>query len=182
MKSSAVSNQRKRKLQDRQTLIDSLLQNAKSKTADYVKADAKRYSELLTDLAVQGMIALDESEYVLRVRQVDLAATKKIAQDALKKYQAIIFKETGVNVTATVTVNEEERMMLPPPPSSGAVVTCCGGIVVSAAGNRIVCDNTLDSRLELAFDDLKPHIRKLLFPSEVKIFNHGSAAATKHDH
>lgn len=35
----------------------------------------------------------------------------------------------------------------------------CGGIKVSARGGKIVCKNTLDSRLDIAFKEIKPQIR-----------------------
>lgn len=40
----------------------------------------------------------------------------------------------------------------------------CGGIVLINTNRKIVCYNTLKSRLDLCFEELLPHIRKLLFP------------------
>jgi vacuolar-type H+-ATPase subunit E/Vma4 len=38
-----------------------------------------------------------------------------------------------------------------------------GGVVLLGLDNRIAVDNTLDSRVDLAFEQLKPKIRELLF-------------------
>lgn len=40
-----------------------------------------------------------------------------------------------------------------------------GGVAVSAANGRIVCDNTLSSRLTVIYSELLPKIRGLLFPN-----------------
>jgi vacuolar-type H+-ATPase subunit E/Vma4 len=38
-----------------------------------------------------------------------------------------------------------------------------GGVLLSAQDEKIVCDNTLDQRLSLAFDSLLPEIRRTIF-------------------
>lgn len=42
----------------------------------------------------------------------------------------------------------------------------CGGIVLFSTDKRIVCNNTLKSRLDLCFEELLPHIRRVLFPAK----------------
>lgn len=42
----------------------------------------------------------------------------------------------------------------------------CGGVILYTKNRRIVCANTLKSRLELCFEELLPHIRRLLFPKK----------------
>ncbi len=42
----------------------------------------------------------------------------------------------------------------------------CGGIVLCTTNKKIVCPNTLKSRLDLCFEELLPHIRRMLFPKE----------------
>lgn len=47
-----------------------------------------------------------------------------------------------------------------------------GGVVLSAQEGRIVCSNTLDQRLQLAYEQLLPEIRKTLFgKSATRKFN-----------
>lgn len=40
----------------------------------------------------------------------------------------------------------------------------CGGVVMYSVNRKIVCNNTLKSRLDLCFEELLPHIRRILFP------------------
>ena len=40
----------------------------------------------------------------------------------------------------------------------------CGGVILYNMNKRIVCTNTLQSRLDLCFEELLPQIRSLLFP------------------
>lgn len=44
-------------------------------------------------------------------------------------------------------------------------MTSPGGVALSAANGRIVCDNTLSSRLTVIYAELLPKIRGLLFPT-----------------
>ena len=48
---------------------------------------------------------------------------------------------------------------------------CCGGITVTACHGRIVCDNTLDARIQLCYEELLPQIRHELWDK------HGDPAA-----
>ena len=48
-------------------------------------------------------------------------------------------------------------------------LSSAGGIVLSARNGQIVCRNTLDSRLDIAFEQLKPQIRGTLFGFREKI-------------
>lgn len=44
----------------------------------------------------------------------------------------------------------------------------CGGVILTNTNRKIVCINTLKSRLDLCFEELLPHIRKLLFPKKIE--------------
>jgi vacuolar-type H+-ATPase subunit E/Vma4 len=41
-----------------------------------------------------------------------------------------------------------------------------GGIQLRAQKERIVCNNTLDERLELCYQEALPEIRSILFPKK----------------
>ena len=63
-----------------------------------------------------------------------------------------------------VTVNE--TTFLPPDPSSVSspdLPSCCGGIVALNGNQTISCANTLDARLDIAFDEQLPVIREKIF-------------------
>ena len=42
----------------------------------------------------------------------------------------------------------------------------CGGVIMCTTNKKIVCTNTLKSRLDLCFEELLPHIRSHLFPKK----------------
>ena len=44
----------------------------------------------------------------------------------------------------------------------------CGGVILYTTNRKIVCPNTLKSRLDLCFEELLPQIRKMLFPNRLK--------------
>jgi len=59
----------------------------------------------------------------------------------------------------------------PLPPSKAlagpkALTTCAGGIILSTRGGRIICNNTLDVRLQLAYEAAVPAVRAKLFQTD----------------
>ena len=69
-------------------------------------------------------------------------------------------RKKATNSAFNVTVRMAEGDLL----DSEGPSACSGGVVLAGAGGRIVCDNTLDARLELAFEGLLPVINHTLFP------------------
>ena len=64
----------------------------------------------------------------------------------------------------TVTLNEQT--FLPPSPDQVAspdLPSCCGGIVALNGNGTISCANTLDARLDIAFEEQLPVIREKIF-------------------
>jgi V-type H+-transporting ATPase subunit E len=57
-----------------------------------------------------------------------------------------------------VEVNADRKLDLPD--SSN------GGVKLTALGGKIVCDNTMSSRLALVYSELMPSIREILFPEQ----------------
>lgn len=50
----------------------------------------------------------------------------------------------------------------------GASSKIIGGVFLRSNDGFIVCDNSLDSRVRLIFEQLLPTIRESLFPKELK--------------
>jgi len=73
---------------------------------------------------------------------------------------------------------------LPPGPSKATegMSSCYGGIKLSAKNGKIVCKNTLDSRLDLSFQQLQPQVRGLLFGIRPAAIGKVSAEPTGHGH
>jgi len=120
-----------------------------------------RYPELIKYLIVQGLMTLAENKVVLQCRSEDVAIVKAQIAAAIKFYQDFVTQQTGVAVKCQIDLSNE---YLPPAPSAQRKgVSCCGGVVLSARNGAIICKNTLDSRLDLCFDNLIPQIRGILF-------------------
>lgn len=59
-----------------------------------------------------------------------------------------------------VTLDNE---WLPPPPGNGEGKSCQGGVILHGQGGKIICDNTLDTRLAIVYQAELPDIRTALF-------------------
>jgi V-type H+-transporting ATPase subunit E len=74
-----------------------------------------------------------------------------------KEYAEIMLKETNEEYKTKLILADGEFLTA----EHGGE---CGGIVMFTTDRRIVCKNTLKSRLDLCFEELLPQIRKILFP------------------
>jgi V-type H+-transporting ATPase subunit E len=120
--------------------------------------DQNKYKVLLRDLIVQGLVKLYETDVIISARQADVALVESVLREATDKYIAIMKKEANLDVgKVKVTLNKQPEGMLSNAKS--------GGIVLYAKQGKIVCDNTLDTRLDQVYYDLKPQVRKALFPT-----------------
>ena len=61
-------------------------------------------------------------------------------------------------MTAQINLNTDDSKDLP--------VSKIGGVVVTAQNGRIVCDNSLEMRGVLAFQELEPAVREILWPMD----------------
>jgi len=130
---------------------------AKHKRLGTVSKDTALYTKLIRDLIIQGLIKLHEPKVQIIVRKQDLALVESILSSAVEEYKK------RSDRTADVTVSKET--FLPPGPESTTdeANVCSGGIVLSSNEGKIICANTLDARLSMAFEQKLPEIRTLLF-------------------
>ncbi|EED90618.1 putative v-type h-ATPase subunit [Thalassiosira pseudonana CCMP1335] len=154
--SAEIGACRQKKMSLRDDLLNSLMKEASSKCK--MVAGGKNYDGLLQKLIVQGLIKIEELEVTVYCRSEDVSTVKKVLPAAVEEYVDIIEKESGVRLTPNVTLNEDRAKDLPESSNGGVKLTACEG--------RIVCDNTMTSRLELVYSELKPSIRAILFPEE----------------
>eukprot|EP00244_Chara_vulgaris_P014940 TRINITY_DN973_c0_g1_i2.p1 TRINITY_DN973_c0_g1~~TRINITY_DN973_c0_g1_i2.p1 ORF type:complete len:235 (+),score=58.65 TRINITY_DN973_c0_g1_i2:217-921(+) len=124
-----------------------------------ISDDPQLYQHLLKGLILQGLVRLREPAVNLRCREIDLPLVEEVMQLAIDEYVAI----SGVPVPPDVYVDRET--FLPPPPtgSDDDTIYCSGGVLMGSRDWRIVCSNTLDARLDIAFKQNLPDIRKKLF-------------------
>ena len=138
----------------RDELLQTLVSEAGAKCA--VVTRGQNYPQLLQKLVVQGLIKIEENEVTLFCRGEDVATVQSIIPAAVREYVEIMKREAGVELKPVVKLNEDR--------SKDLSEKTYGGILLTALNGRIVCDNTMASRLNLVYEDLLPSIRAILFP------------------
>ena len=89
-------------------------------------------------------------------RGEDVSTVKKVLPDAVAEYVEIMKRESSVTLKPVVKLNEiREKDLLD---------SSYGGVLLTALDGKIVCDNTMSSRLNLVYEELLPSIRAILFP------------------
>eukprot|EP01061_Rhynchopus_euleeides_P023435 TRINITY_DN38136_c0_g1_i1.p2 TRINITY_DN38136_c0_g1~~TRINITY_DN38136_c0_g1_i1.p2 ORF type:complete len:235 (+),score=123.76 TRINITY_DN38136_c0_g1_i1:84-707(+) len=132
--------QRDRILAARTEAVDELRTSSCNKLKALTN-DKSKYSAVFKDLIRQAADSLaaegQQTNAVVRVRSADMS----IAKDNLK-----------VNSAVTLTVD-----------STPLADTVIGGVMIVAHGGRIVCNNTLQHRLENCMEEVMPILRNGLF-------------------
>mmetsp|Transcript_10174 Transcript_10174/g.21231 ORF Transcript_10174/g.21231 Transcript_10174/m.21231 type:complete len:223 (+) Transcript_10174:124-792(+) len=153
-RSAEIGACRVKKMKIRDDLLNTLISEAGAKCA--VVARGANYPQLLQKLIVQCLIKIEESDTVIYCRKEDAATVKKVLPDAVKEYVEIMKRESSVTLKPNVTMNTDSNKDL--------VESTHGGILMTALNGKIVCDNTMSSRLQLVYEELLPAIRAILFP------------------
>ena len=138
-------------LSARAQAMETVVEEARAKLAE-TSADAGRYRTLMTALIVQWARKLGDASVRVRCRECDAAVAR----------EAVAAAAAEMPVT---TVTLDESSSLPAAPA------CSGGVEVANSTGKIVCDNTLDARLRIAYENGTPAIR-------AKIFGESSADAS----
>jgi len=153
--SNELNQSRLTTLKARDEGIQKLLTEAHHKLSAISK-DTANYKKLLKDLIVQGLIKLQEPKVSLICRKQDLSLVKDVYQEAGAEYT----KKTQKKVELEV----DTQIHLPAGPEEAkSEDICSGGILLSTNGGKIICSNTLDARLQMAFEQQLPAIREALF-------------------
>ncbi|KAL4565464.1 hypothetical protein LXL04_029560 [Taraxacum kok-saghyz] len=115
------------------------------------------YEGLLKALIVQGLLRLKEPSVLMRCRKEDLQLVESVVNDAKAEYA----EKAGVHEPEVVI----DTIYLPSGPSHDDphALSCSGGVVLASRDGKIVFENSLDARLDVAFRGKLPEIRKLLF-------------------
>lgn len=122
-----------------------------------ISSDKKAYQKLLQGLIVQSLLRLKEHSVLLRCREVDRKLVDSVLNEAKKEY----VDKAKLDAIPIVKV---DSVYLPPPPSGSDqhAIFCSGGVVMASHDGKIVIENTLDARLDVAFRQKLPEIRKRL--------------------
>ncbi|KAK4363828.1 hypothetical protein RND71_019069 [Anisodus tanguticus] len=115
------------------------------------------YKKLLHGLIVQSLLRLKEPCVLMRCRKHDIHEVEHVLHAAKEEYAE------KANVHAPEIIIDD--IHLPPAPSHHNMhgPSCSGGVVLASRDGKIVCENTLDARLEVVFRKKLPEIRKCLF-------------------
>lgn len=152
-RSATISEARVRKMQQRDLLLLELKKNTLSKLGKRCH-DKKAYAKLLNDLIVEGLLKIEEDFVEIQVRSCDVSLCKDAVQSASEEYKRLMATR-GIIVNPTVNVHTTTL------PDNQTV----GGCVLIAHHNRIVVDQTMEARLDIAFKGVMPHVRAALFPA-----------------
>lgn len=144
-----------RKMNTRESLLDKVLAESQEKLK--ALSAGAQYKGLLQKLIVQGLIKLLEEDVKIKCRKADVSLVESISAASVKEYQQVMKTNCGKDMVCNIRIDKK----------SFVKEDSAGGVILMGHHNKIGCDNTLDTRLRLAFDDLKPVVRAVLFPSVV---------------
>jgi len=153
--SNELNQSRLRLLKAREEGVQRLLGEAHHLLAEIPK-DSNNYQSLLQQLIVQGLLKLAEPKVQVICRKQDKQLLEKVLKLAIEEYTKISGK--------TCEVHLDNDTFLPAGADKGGEgEACSGGVVLSTPDGRIICSNTLDARLSMAFEQNLPAIRTKLF-------------------
>jgi len=153
--------------------VQALIEKAKKSLVDIV-ADPARYKPLLSNYIVQALLLLRDSEVEVRCRACDKALVKEVLDEAYERFKEYYKKnitEENQKKGADFVVDFEKdpvlkaKIVVSDEPLPDSVI---GGVVLSSYNGRIVCSNTIESRLAIASEKCLPAIRKVLFPVPIR--------------
>jgi len=156
--SNELNKSRLQVLKAREEGIKKLFDQAKAKLVE-LSAKKESYVPLLKKLILQGLATMCEPHVVLRVRPED----KELIKGLLKEIREEYCKKTSMKLDDFELEIDSEHALASGPSATNTINTCAGGIVLSTPGGSIMLNNTLDTRLQVAYDISLPHIRHTLF-------------------
>ena len=146
--STELNAMRLKVLAAREEAIQGMLAEARA-TVGAVSA-SPAYAGLLVSLICQGVRKLEAKQAVVRCRAADAEKVKRAMQQAQTSMPGVALKL-------------DEHEFLPAAPA------CAGGVHVISVDGKIVCNNSLDDRLQVAFERGAPEIRRAIFGANPNI-------------
>ncbi|XVE80713.1 hypothetical protein DITRI_Ditri15bG0002800 [Diplodiscus trichospermus] len=144
-------------LEAQDDLVNSIKESARAELL-HLSNDKRGYKNLLKALIVESLVRLREPAVLLRCREVDRKVVESVLEEAKREYADKI-KVAAPKITI-------DNVYLPPPPPTKAADShqpyCSGGVVLASEDGKIVLENTLDARLDVAFRQKLPQIRRRL--------------------
>jgi len=153
--------------------VQSLIEKARKSLIDLV-ADTARYKPLMANYIVQALLLLRDPEVEIRCRACDKELVKEVLPEAVERFKELYKKNVlednkkkGIDFTPDF---ENDPVLKPKVTVSDEVLpdSVLGGVILTSYNGRIVCSNTIESRLSIASEKCLPAIRKVLFPVPIR--------------
>lgn len=158
-RSRLVTGKRFETMQARDELLDRLREDVRERLGDVAKH--AEYPALLRALMVEGFATVLEDRVQVVCRAEDEKIVRAELPAAVAEYKRILKEENGQEPDFSAEVGATH---LPPAGKKGSQAnSCAGGVTITARAGKVVCRNTLDSRFTLAYQQLLPQTRQLLF-------------------
>ncbi|CAM9671725.1 unnamed protein product [Phaeothamnion confervicola] len=153
-RSSMIGSSRVKKMTARDEVMQLLVRDATGQLAKV--STSSDYSNILKELIKQGLLKIEETKVEVYCRAADIDQVRSVLPSAVFDYKKLMKSQANLAVEPDVTLCEDKARCLP--------ADSPGGVVLTAAHGRIVCANTLSARLDIAYQELLPKVRQLLFP------------------
>lgn len=134
-------------LKARDGILQETYDDASKSLSTIPSTDPSAYQKILQSLILQGLIVLSDSDVVIRCRASDIEAVDYMIPLVTQEYV------TMTDSPVTVVIDRNTYL----------ADSCTGGIVLLSQGGTIVVENTFESRLEIAYQQNLPKIRKVMF-------------------
>ncbi len=154
-KSSKVNGARLTLMKERQELVVSIKEDVVARLRQLFQQD-RVYETLLQKLVVQGMVKLMEKNVKVKTLSRDLPLAGRMKAAAEREFEEIIRRETGLQLHSAMEACQEYSL-------DDEGVNDLGGAVLTCHEGRICCKSTVQSRVDMAFEDCLPAIRAGLF-------------------
>lgn len=114
-------------------------------------SDESRAKPITQKLIVQGMLRMMERNVAVESLSTQRNMIQTLFPTCQNQFADIMRKETGKDTQAVLNLSEYNL--------EAKYKTIIGGIFLRSQDGLIVCDNSLDARVELIFEHLLPVIR-----------------------
>lgn len=179
-RSKTVAAARRMKGETAHELLQEVKQHTLQLLAKKVRANAAGYEALLSHLLTEALVSIDETRVTIECLPNERGLVESVIAGSLASYKEQVAQMAADEPVKYRTQLETSRVCSVQIDESRPLSGVTGGIKVVGANGRIICDNTLDSRLNIVAEEVLPAIRASLFPSmKSRVIIHGSAE-TKH--
>jgi len=121
------------------------------------------YGKFIRYCIVEGLTIIMEERVEVICRKEDKKIVETELKAAKEEFIKLVMRECNVKPVIDIRLNQKGKF-LPPHPSGGNRGACCrGGIVLTARSGKIKLSNTIESRVDQAFNHQKPKMREILF-------------------